>query len=239
MKKHVVFAGFCRLLPLMAMLAVSPLARAQVNFITPPVNTPGDLISGRNPNAGVIHNNSWTLSTPDDEYPAGTWRTQLYLAPARLIAGGGSEWNWSVATQFMASGDIRASRDIFVNGRVGIGVEPSSMSSSTGTVHLGVNGKIGCQGVYVKTAGPWPDFVFAPDYRLRPLTEVGQFIQANCHLPDVPSAAEVAKDGIELADIDARLLRKIEELTLYLLEQQRENAALRARVETLERATTR
>jgi hypothetical protein len=65
----------------------------------------------------------------------------------------------------------------------------------------------------------WPDYVFHPSYKLRPLSEVEQFISNNNHLPDVPSAAEVAKAGVDLGDNQAVLLRKIEELTLYIIGQ--------------------
>jgi hypothetical protein len=68
-------------------------------------------------------------------------------------------------------------------------------------------------------ADGWADFVFDPSYRLRPLTEVQQFIKKHGHLPDVPSAKQVMADGINVGDNQAVLLRKIEELTLYLIEQ--------------------
>lgn len=64
----------------------------------------------------------------------------------------------------------------------------------------------------------WPDYVFATNYRLRPLSEVENFILANNHLPEVPSAAEVEKEGLDLGDNQAILLKKIEELTLYVIE---------------------
>lgn len=65
----------------------------------------------------------------------------------------------------------------------------------------------------------WADYVFAPDYRLPSLAEVEQYIQQNKHLPDVPSAREVDKEGIDLGSSQATLLRKIEELMLYVIEQ--------------------
>lgn len=76
-------------------------------------------------------------------------------------------------------------------------------------------------------ATPWPDFVFAPDYKLRPLHEVEQFIKQHNHLPDIPSNATVEADGIGLGEMNAKLLQKIEELTLYLIELKKENESLR------------
>ncbi|MFZ5964915.1 hypothetical protein ACOXXX_18375 [Thalassococcus sp. BH17M4-6] len=82
-----------------------------------------------------------------------------------------------------------------------------------------------------------PDYVFADDYNLRPLSEVQTFIADNKHLPDIPSAAEVAEDGLDMTDMQMRLLKKVEELTLYTLAQEAELTRLRAleaRLEVLE-----
>ena len=85
-----------------------------------------------------------------------------------------------------------------------------------------------------------PDYVFEADYALPSLSEVAAFIDANRHLPDVPSAADVARDGLDLTQMQLSQLKKIEELTLYTLEQEarleaqaREIADLRRLVETL------
>jgi len=85
---------------------------------------------------------------------------------------------------------------------------------------LGVKGKILAKEVLV-TLDHWSDFVFDRDYRLRPLSEVEAHIRAHGHLPDVPSAAEVMEKGNNLGEMDAILLRKIEELTLYMLDMDR------------------
>jgi hypothetical protein len=67
-------------------------------------------------------------------------------------------------------------------------------------------------------ANNWPDYVFAPSYNLKPLSEVKTFIQTNGHLPNVPSAEEVKEKGVNLAENDKVLLEKVEELTLYLIQ---------------------
>ncbi|WP_136444116.1 hypothetical protein [Pacificoceanicola onchidii] len=82
-----------------------------------------------------------------------------------------------------------------------------------------------------------PDYVFEPGYDLRPLSEVSAFIDQNGHLPEVPSAAQIAKDGLDMTDMQMRLLKKVEELTLYTLAQEAELTRLRAleaRLEALE-----
>lgn len=75
--------------------------------------------------------------------------------------------------------------------------------------------------------GAWSDFVFAPDYELMPLDEVERFVGENGHLPDVPSEAEVRSDGYSQHEMNKALLRKIEELTLHVIRQQKEIEALR------------
>lgn len=87
-----------------------------------------------------------------------------------------------------------------------------------GTHALAVEGTIGAREVKVNT-DVWPDFVFEEDYELQPLSEIETFIKENKHLPDIPSEAEVKENGISVGEMNAKLLQKIEELTLYILEQ--------------------
>lgn len=89
-----------------------------------------------------------------------------------------------------------------------------------------IDGKVYANEIEVKS-NVWSDFVFKPDYKLMPLEEVELFIQKNNHLPDIPSEQEVKKGGINLAEMDALLLQKIEELTLYIIEQQKEIESLK------------
>jgi hypothetical protein len=83
---------------------------------------------------------------------------------------------------------------------------------------LQVDGNIRARKVHVDM-DTWADYVFENTYQLRPIHELEQYIQAEKHLPDVPSAAEVKKEGLDLGDNQAVLLKKIEELTLYVIEQ--------------------
>ncbi|QJW90982.1 bZIP transcription factor [Spirosoma taeanense] len=77
--------------------------------------------------------------------------------------------------------------------------------------------------VAIKNANDWSDKVFAPTYNLRPLSEVGKFIKEHHHLPGVPSADEVVKEGVDVGRMDAKLLEKIEELTLYMLQMKEQH----------------
>lgn len=112
------------------------------------------------------------------------------------------------------------------NGKIGIG-------TSTPDELLTVKGKIHTQEVLVDLDGAVaPDYVFEnyfkgfsqimPEYRLISLTELEAFLEANHHLPNVPSAAKMQKEGISLKEMNLILLQKIEELTIYALQQQKE-----------------
>jgi hypothetical protein len=88
---------------------------------------------------------------------------------------------------------------------------------------LAVAGKAIVDELKVKPhASGWPDYVFLPTYKLTPLPELEQFIKAHQHLPEVPSAKEVAANGIEVGTNQALLLKKVEELTLYIIEQNKQ-----------------
>lgn len=76
--------------------------------------------------------------------------------------------------------------------------------------------------VAVKTTANWADYVFTDTYKLMPLNEVEKFTKENKHLPNVPSAKKMVEEGLNVAEMDAKLLEKIEELTLYLIEQNKQ-----------------
>lgn len=76
--------------------------------------------------------------------------------------------------------------------------------------------------VAIKTSGDWADHVFNKNYPLMPLEHVEDFIQTNGHLPGIPSAGEMVKEGNDLGKTDAKLLEKIEELTLYIIQLKKE-----------------
>jgi hypothetical protein len=111
-------------------------------------------------------------------------------------------------------------------GNVGIG-------TASPQYKLAVNGVIGAKDVIVTNAG-WPDYVFKPEYKLRPLKDVEEFIREKGHLPEIPSEAEVTASGVSVGQMQAKLLEKIEELTLHLIRQEKENQEMRERLRKLE-----
>jgi len=90
------------------------------------------------------------------------------------------------------------------------------------------NGIMKAKEVLVTLTG-WPDYVFCKDYKLLPLQELEKFVNENQHLPNVPSAATVEEKGVELGEMNALLLKKIEELTLYILDLQKQIDELKNR----------
>jgi hypothetical protein len=113
-------------------------------------------------------------------------------------------------------------------GAVGIG------TTEVGSFKLAVEGKIGARGIKVTTESPFPDYVFDSAYQLRPLAHLEQYINKNKHLPGIPSAEEVKKEGgIELGDMNVKLLEKIEELTLYVIELKKENEQMKKEIKEM------
>jgi hypothetical protein len=99
---------------------------------------------------------------------------------------------------------------------------------------LSVAGKMICTEARVQLTASWPDYVFADDYQLPSLESVEKFVQKNKHLPNIPAAAEVEAQGFDLGDMNRKLLEKIEQLTLHLIEMKKENKALNERLTALE-----
>jgi hypothetical protein len=121
---------------------------------------------------------------------------------------------------------------ITTNGKVGIGTTPPA--GAVNGYRLFVEDGIATRDVLVKN-GPWPDYVFAQDYPLMPLNELRTFVQRNSHLPTIPSAAEVQeKGGVEVGDLQRRMLEVMEQQTLYILQLEERLARTEQRLATLE-----
>jgi hypothetical protein len=136
------------------------------------------------------------------------------------------------------------------NGYVGIGTtSPAYMLDVNGSVNatsqmsiactipagykLAVGGKIIAEEVVLKLQANWPDYVFEKDYKLPSFEELQLFIAQHKHLPGVPSANQVQDNGISVAEMNSILLKKIEELTLYIIELKKENEKQEAAIKVL------
>jgi hypothetical protein len=116
-----------------------------------------------------------------------------------------------------AGGGLTSALAITGAGNVGIG-------TTSPQYPLSVSGTIQAKEVLVNTG--WSDYVFSSGYRLRPLTEVKAYVQRYHHLPDIPSAKEVAEKGVNLGEMQAKLLAKVEELTLHVIQADERNSRL-------------
>ncbi|TKC04716.1 hypothetical protein FA048_18695 [Pedobacter polaris] len=95
------------------------------------------------------------------------------------------------------------------------------IGTTTPKEKLSVNGKIRAHEIKVETAN-WPDYVFEDDYKIASLTEIEKYIKQNKHLPEMPSAKEVEANGLQLGEMNKLLLKKVEELTLHLIQKDKD-----------------
>lgn len=129
-------------------------------------------------------------------------------------------------------GEFDNQRLVF-NAKVGINTQTFPTTVGTGSTaanvadySLFVKGGILSEAVRVRTG--WADYVFKPDYNLMPLNDVENFIETNGHLPNIPSATTIENSGLDLGEIARLQQEKIEELTLYLIQQQKEIKELKS-----------
>jgi hypothetical protein len=115
---------------------------------------------------------------------------------------------------------------VLSNGKVGIGTLSPQYK-------LAVKGRIACNEVLVEDVTNWPDYVFAKDYALMSLHDLKEFVREHNHLPDMPSETEVKQEGVNLNEMNKKLLQKVEELTLYVIQLKEENQQQNQQIELL------
>ena len=106
---------------------------------------------------------------------------------------------------------------LIANGKVAVGT-----TSVPGDYQMAIAGKVIAEEVRVELQSSWPDYVFKKDYKLLSVEEVENYIKKHGHLPEMPSAKEVEKEGVLLGEMNKKLLEKVEELTLYTISQEKE-----------------
>ena len=118
---------------------------------------------------------------------------------------------------------------LLLTGQVGINTGSTNSSYS-----LCVSGGILTDKINIMHTRHWPDYVFSSDYQLMPLADLKAFVTENHHLPEVPSENDIMTEGVEIGDMQGILLKKIEEMTLYILQQQEQIDKLEQRINELE-----
>ncbi len=142
-------------------------------------------------------------------------------------ANGVYQWQITGSNPYLALSTATNANAFIIqpNGHIGVG------TSAPGDYQMAVEGTIGTRKLKVTQASPWADYVFEPAYQLKSLSQVETFIRENKHLPEVPSAKDVEKNGIDVGETAALLLKKIEELTLYLIDMKKENEMIQKKSE--------
>jgi len=194
------------------------------------VNDGGLMISGSTPGYGGPQ---LIFSDNAASYPQGRWAIEYLIADATRPSMGGLNF-WKPFPDAGGAGNY----SLFLkdDGKIGMGVTDDNTHGSycatafAGGYRLYVNGGILTTKVKIANycSANWADYVFADDYHLKPLSEVEAYIKANNHLPNIPSAQAIEEKGLDLAEIASKQMEKIEELTLYLIQLEKDVKQLQA-----------
>lgn len=181
-------------------------------------NATGVAIEASNP--GIAFNTYY--GTNGRKFIASGYGAVMGLDPASGLWG---FYNTSTSGAAGGTASVNANMVITKTGYIGMG------TTSPG-YRLDVCGTIRSKEVLVQTG--WCDYVFDKTYKLRSLNEVEEYINNNKHLPDVPSATEVEDKGVKVAQMDSILIKKVEELTLYVIDQNKQIQQLQQKLVQLE-----
>lgn len=207
-----------------------PLQSLSVNSVASPTNSQFGITT----NGGVVGLTALAYTADntslgfDLDFTSGAWIARnstvawLYKDAGKLeIMGSGGNTYGGAATQ------NRLMSVNLTSGNISIGTDDSK------GYKFAVNGTAIATAMTVKLYANWPDYVFKPDYHLPPLSEVKTYIDKNKHLPDMPSEKEVAENGINLGEMNKLLTKKVEELTLYLIEKDKIEKSQQSQIDQL------
>ena len=215
------------------------------HIATQNINLNGNFLSGDGTNSGIFFNPQGYLGIGTNSPLApvdilSTRNNNLYLrstgAQTSTFWASNDLNSYGIGVDSDGTGYLSSNKSTprkimyFYDGRVGIGAPPIAGSHT-----LYVVGGITTVEVTVKLQRDWSDYVFNENYCLKPLCELEKFVKDNKHLPDVPSAENVKEKGIELGEMNTILLKKIEELTLYVIDQNKKIEDLQSQLNTLKR----
>jgi hypothetical protein len=216
--------------------------RNDIRVAGPTDGAVGDLYLQRFGGPIIVHGaeplDSRIYLTADGSIGIATADPRLFAIDRELIGPGWSEPPGALAVD----GDIYAERiqsltlDVLDRVRIGRPVNPSVKGAARDLLHVGaklqVGGKISAQMIAVH-ANKWADDVFYADYALMPLDELEAYVAREKHLPGVPTQADVERVGIDLGETNAMLLRKVEELTLHAIDQEKRIDELERKIDAL------
>jgi len=170
-----------------------------------------------NGNDQIIANGS-LIGRLDSEFPS------IGLGYYALNTNHVNNANGGLTIQYLKDGNFVDGFIMNYHGDIGVGTSPNSLYK------LNVEGTIHAREMLIDNYN-WSDFVFDKTYLLPSIKEVDKFIQTNGHLPNIPTAQEVKENGTNVAEIQSKLLQKIEELTLYVIEQDKKIDLLQKQIE--------
>lgn len=225
-----------------------------LKFLT--VDSSGDVIlrnlppsSGTDSQTLSIVGNQLTISNGNTVELPGSLSCNLYTCDGTLstLPTNSDNPNPGLRTVTMGNNNLffDTSSSVFANGTAGSGrvyignnISFPNLNNTAPNIsqyRLLVEGGILTERVKVATNGTvnWADYVFADDYKLMPLNEVETFITKNNHLPGIESAETLSNEGLDLGDMQAKQMAKIEELTLYVIQQNKEIEELKAQMKLL------
>ena len=198
----------------------------------------GNLSVGLNAGAATGYGNRLNLRGVDDSASGdpiwlARYNTAANQTELRVNIGddvGQAQDMFVVGTHHWNGGTWYPHLAVQASGNVGIG------TADTKGYKLAVAGKAIAEEVTVKLQSSWPDYVFEPTYDLKQLAEIETYIKENKHLPEVPSAKEMEANGVQLGEMNMLLLKKIEELTLYVIELKKRDEAQQKEIEELRKS---